>query len=75
MENNPPKENEYINKILEFMEAFLNCSLRVPSNKWSRMMSSDTQKHLVHAFVTMNQPQVFMHSRSENLKKSRPKNS
>ena len=61
--DNPPKDTEP-NKILEFMEAFLNCSLRVPSSKWSRMMSSDIQRQLVLAFVSMSEPQVlFMKSR------------
>ena len=63
MMDNPPKDTEP-NKILEFMEAFLNCSLRVPSSKWSRMMSSDIQRQLVLAFVSMSEPQVlFMKSR------------
>ena len=58
MESSDPNDSVEKDPILSYMEEFTIRTLRLTSQKWSRMLGVDAQRILLTSFLTSNYPQV-----------------
>ena len=58
VESSDPNDSVEKDPILSYMEEFTIRTLRLTSQKWSRMLGVDAQRILLTSFLTSNYPQV-----------------